>query len=76
MNRNMPISSIRLSDKTSRIHPRHVVPKPAQPGQVRLAEPARQVHFSNRTRERKAGGAVVWPLSGSRLGSRRRVGAA
>ena len=24
------ISRIRLSDKTSRLHPRHVVPKPAQ----------------------------------------------
>jgi len=24
------ISHIRLSDKTSRLHPRHVVPKPAQ----------------------------------------------
>ena len=24
-----PISRIRLSDKTSRLHPRHVVPKPA-----------------------------------------------
>src|ERR1700732_2063179 len=26
----MKISRIRLSDKTSRLHPRHVVPKPAQ----------------------------------------------
>src|SRR5712692_149647 len=26
----MQISRIRLSDKTSRLHPRHVVPKPAQ----------------------------------------------
>src|SRR5467141_2439929 len=26
----MRISRIRLSDKTSRLHPRHVVPKPAQ----------------------------------------------
>src|SRR6478672_5484983 len=26
----MKISHIRLSDKTSRLHPRHVVPKPAQ----------------------------------------------
>jgi hypothetical protein len=25
----MQISRIRLSDKTSRLHPRHVVPKPA-----------------------------------------------
>src|SRR6202521_1175549 len=37
----MQISRIRLSDKTSRLHPRHVVPKPAQtyetkvPGEVR-----------------------------------------
>ncbi|MGA2314396.1 MAG: hypothetical protein ABSF87_18910 [Xanthobacteraceae bacterium] len=28
---DMQISRIRLSDKTSRLHPRHVVPKPAQP---------------------------------------------
>src|ERR1700737_1346461 len=27
---DMQISRIRLSDKTSRLHPRHVVPKPAQ----------------------------------------------
>jgi hypothetical protein len=27
---DMKISRIRLSDKTSRLHPRHVVPKPAQ----------------------------------------------
>jgi hypothetical protein len=27
----MQISRIRLSDKTSRLHPRHVVPKPAAP---------------------------------------------
>src|SRR6202030_3997630 len=27
---DMQISPIRLSDKTSRLHPRHVVPKPAQ----------------------------------------------
>ena len=27
---DMRISRIRLSDKTSRLHPRHVVPKPAQ----------------------------------------------
>ena len=26
---DMQISRIRLSDKTSRLHPRHVVPKPA-----------------------------------------------
>jgi hypothetical protein len=26
----MKVSRIRLSDKTSRLHPRHVVPKPAQ----------------------------------------------
>jgi hypothetical protein len=26
----LQISRIRLSDKTSRLHPRHVVPKPAQ----------------------------------------------
>src|SRR3984893_2070555 len=29
-NRDLWISHIRLSDKTSRLHPRHVVPKPAQ----------------------------------------------
>jgi hypothetical protein len=29
-NRDLWISLIRLSDKTSRLHPRHVVPKPAQ----------------------------------------------
>ena len=29
-NQDMQISRIRLSDKTSRLHPRHVVPKPAQ----------------------------------------------
>jgi hypothetical protein len=29
---DMKISRIRLSDKTSRLHPRHVVPKPAQFG--------------------------------------------
>jgi hypothetical protein len=28
--RDLWISHIRLSDKTSRLHPRHVVPKPAQ----------------------------------------------
>src|SRR5438034_2287825 len=28
-NPDMQISRIRLSDKTSRLHPRHVVPKPA-----------------------------------------------
>jgi len=28
--KDMQISRIRLSDKTSRLHPRHVVPKPAQ----------------------------------------------
>jgi hypothetical protein len=27
---DVQISRIRLSDKTSRLHPRHVVPKPAQ----------------------------------------------
>jgi hypothetical protein len=27
---DMQISRIRLSDKTSRLHPRHVMPKPAQ----------------------------------------------
>src|SRR5208337_5597240 len=27
---DMQISRLRLSDKTSRLHPRHVVPKPAQ----------------------------------------------
>ncbi len=27
---DMQISRIRLSDKTSRLHPRHVVPKPSQ----------------------------------------------
>jgi hypothetical protein len=27
---DMKVSRIRLSDKTSRLHPRHVVPKPAQ----------------------------------------------
>ena len=29
-NLDLWISHIRLSDKTSRLHPRHVVPKPAQ----------------------------------------------
>ena len=29
MRENRQISRIRLSDKTSRLHPRHVVPKPA-----------------------------------------------
>jgi hypothetical protein len=29
-NRDLQISRIRLSDRTSRLHPRHVVPKPAQ----------------------------------------------
>ena len=32
----MQISRIRLSDKTSRLHPRHVVPKPAQAYEIEV----------------------------------------
>src|SRR6478736_8140116 len=33
---DMQISRIRLSDKTSRLHPRHVVPKPAQAYEIEV----------------------------------------
>ena len=41
-NRTCKISRIRLSDKTSRLHPRHVVPKPAQAYEPEVPNPVRQ----------------------------------
>src|ERR1700693_15076 len=38
----MQISRIRLSDKTSRLHPRHVVPKPAQAYELEVPVEARE----------------------------------
>src|ERR1700680_173373 len=38
----MQISRIRLSDKTSRLHPRHVVPKPAQTYETKVPVEVRE----------------------------------
>src|SRR5437764_3054128 len=38
----MQISRIRLSDKTSRLHPRHVVPKPAQAYEIEVPVEVRE----------------------------------
>ena len=41
-NRDLWISHIRLSDKTSRLHPRHVVPKPAQAYELEMPVKVRE----------------------------------
>ena len=42
---DMKISRIRLSDKTSRLHPRHVVPKPAQAHEPEMMAHLLEAHF-------------------------------
>jgi hypothetical protein len=41
----MQISRIRLSDKTSRLHPRHVVPKPAQAHEPEVPVKVRESYY-------------------------------
>src|SRR5216684_3084279 len=41
-NPDLWISHIRLSDKTSRLHPRHVVPKPAQAYELEMPVKVRE----------------------------------
>jgi hypothetical protein len=72
---DMQISRIRLSDKTSRLHPRHVVPKPAQayepevPVKVRewispaLAS-AQTIYNWNDFRSERSAPAILFPTLG------------
>src|SRR6202521_718344 len=67
----MRISPIRLSDKTSRLHPRHVVPKPAQAYELEMPVKVREwISPALASRLRRAFSltfrAGLYPLSGRR----------